>query len=368
MNRHRITTALLGGALLGGAALLAAGCGSDDVEAKAAPRPVRQHLVGYAEGEVTRTFSGTAQTGRIVNLSFRSSGVITRLDVALGQTVRPRQLLARLDNVSARLAYEQAVSSLNSAASQMNTAKLALDRTRALYEVGTNSLGDLESAKNSFRTAEASHESSQRSVEIQQDQLQYGFIYAPEAGTIAVVTAELNENVSSGQTVAVLNAGSEMEIALGLPESVINRVSPRMEVGVAFSALPGESFAGRVTEVSPSLDDNTATYPVRIVIDSPSGDIRTGMAANVSFDFDHGTEASSTLVVPANSVGEDSDGRFVFLVQRGAGDSASVQKQHITVGSLTAEGFVILEGLAAGQSIATAGLQTLLDGQQVRVQ
>jgi len=363
MKRPRIRRALLGGV-----ALLAAACGSSEVEEVRAPRPVRQHVVGYAEGAVARTFSGAAETGRIVNLSFRSGGVITKLGVRLGQTVRARQLLARLDNVAARLAHEQAISALNSAASQMNTSKLALDRTRSLYEVGTASLGDLESAKNSFRTAEASHESNRRSVEIQQDQLQFGFIYAPEAGTIAAVTSEINENISAGQTVAVLNAGSEMEIALGLPESVINRVHSSMEVGVSFSALPDRSFSGRVTEVSPSVDSSTATYPVRITIDDPSADIRSGMAANVEFDFGSGSLANSTLVVPANSVGEDSQGRFVFVIQRGEGDHASVQKQHVTVGPLTAEGFVIRQGLDAGQSIATAGLQTLLDGQLVQIQ
>jgi len=363
MKTHRTRTALLGGAVL-----LAAACGGGEVEETRAPRPVRHHVVSYGDGGLARTFSGTAQAGRIVNLSFRSSGVVTKLDVRLGQTVRSRQLLARLDNVSARLAYEQAVSSLNSTASQMNTAKLALDRTRALYEVGTASLGDLESAKNSFRTAEASHESTRRSVEIQQDHVQYGFIYAPEAGTIAAVTAEINENVRAGQTVAVLNAGSEMEIVLGLPESVINRVTSGMEVGVSFSALPERSFTGLVTEVSPSVGATTTTYPVRITLDDPSEDIRPGMAANVMFDFGTRGQPSNTLVVPSNSVGEDSRGRFVFLIHRGEGDSASVQKQHVTVGPLTAEGFVIQEGLTAGQSIATAGLQTLLDGQQVRLQ
>ena len=56
--------------------------------------------------------------------------MITRLDVRLGDRVSQGQLLAELDNVAARLAYEQALSQLNSAESQMNTARLALERTR----------------------------------------------------------------------------------------------------------------------------------------------------------------------------------------------------------------------------------------------
>ena len=67
------------------------------------------------------------------------------------------------------------------------------------------------------------------------------------------------------------------------------------------------------------------------------------------------------------AVGEDDQGRFVFVVEPTGDDVAEVRKQPVTIGRLTAEGFEILEGLTAGQRVATAGLQTLLDGQRVRL-
>ena len=347
--------------------LVLAACGAEEQVEEKALRPVVFEEVGFLGGADMRTFSGTAQTDKIVNLSFRSSGIITMFDVQLGQQVRKGELLARLDNVQARLAYEQSLSALNSAASQMNTAKLNLDRIRSLYEKGSASLSDFENAKNSYKTAEASHESAQRSVDIQREQVRYGFIYAPESGTIASVNAEVDENVSAGQTVAVLNAGSDMEISLGLPESVINRVTANDAVEVNFSSLMGDSFQGTVTEVSPSLDPNNATYPIRIRIDDPSEAIKSGMTANVTFDFSAENLASGTLVVPAKAVGEDGNGRFVFLIEEQSEAEGIVKKQAIQVGTLTAEGFEVTAGLSPGQKIATAGLQTLLNGQEVRL-
>ncbi|MGI9549798.1 MAG: efflux RND transporter periplasmic adaptor subunit, partial [Aurantibacter sp.] len=100
-------------------------------------------------------------------------------------------------------------------------------------------------------------------------------------------------------------------------------------------------------------------------------EIKSGMAANVTFDFGNHETGVKELVVPAHAVGEDSEGRFVFLVENDNGDGAGngvVKKQRITIGSLTSEGFEITSGLSAGQKIATAGLQTLLDGQEVRLQ
>ena len=283
---------------IAGGMLLLAGCRGEEPEKPQVLRPVSYQEVGFKGGGNIRTFSGTAETDKVIDLSFRSSGIITRYDIRLGQQVRKGQLLAQLDNVQARLAYEQALASQNSAASQMNTAKLSFERVRSLYEKGSASLSDFENAKNSFRTAEASHESAQRSVAIQREQISYAFIHAPEDGIIASVTAEVDENVSAGQPVAILNAGSDMEISLGLPESVINRVQTNTEVDIVFTSLPGATFSGICTEVSPSVDPNTATYPVRIRVIDPTDDIRSGMTANVTFNFDVAATLSLCSLCP----------------------------------------------------------------------
>ncbi len=328
-------------------------------------RPVTYQEVGFLGDEATRTFSGTANTDKVIKLSFRSSGIITEFNLRIGQTVKEGQLLAKLDNVQARLNYENSLSSLNSAKSQMNTAKLSLNRVRSLFEKGSTSLSDFEAAKNEYRTAVDSQESAKRSVSIQQEQIRYGYLYAPGNGIIAQVNAEIDENVGPGQPIAVLNAGTEMEIALGLPENVINQVKENMAVKIQLSALEGRTFNGLITEVSPSIDPNTSTYPVRLEITNPSQDIKSGMAANVTFEFGKKQSIIKTLVIPAKSVGEDTNGNFVFLIEE-SGDKTIVKKQPITIGNLTSQGFEVTEGLAAGQKIAIAGLQTLLDGQEVK--
>lgn len=340
-------------------------CKDKAVEKAAPVRPVLYQEVGYLGGENSRTFSGTARTEKVINLSFRSSGIITFFNLKIGQQVKKGDLLARLDNVQARLNFESAISSQNSAASQMNTAKLSLERTRILYEKGSLSLSEYESAKNSYKTAQASFESSKRKVGIEQEQIRFGFLYAPEDGVIATVNSEIDENVSPGQNIAVLNAGTDMQIALGLPESVINRVKRDMKVNINFPVLENQTFSGTVTEVSPSVDVNTATYPVRILVDDATEKLRAGMAANITFTFDEEDQGTRPLVVPPISVGEDGEGRFVFRLNEEA-DNTTVSKQYISVGELSSEGFVVTNGLSFGDKVATAGLQTLLEGQIVR--
>jgi multidrug efflux system membrane fusion protein len=341
-------------------------CGEKEVKEDVVLRPVKYSEVTFLGGDKVRSFSGTARTEKIINLSFRSNGIITKLDMKLGQKVNKGQLLGTLDNVSARLNYESAIESKNSSESQMNTAKLALNRIRTLYEKGSSSLSDYEAAKNSYRTAVASFESSKRSVAIQQDQIRFGYLYASENGVIASVSSEVDENISSGQVVGVLNAGTDIEITLGLPESIINLVNKDMKVKVSFTAIPDKTFNAIITEVAPAIDSNTSTYPITIIVTDSDERIKSGMSANVLFEFADKDTTEDILVVPAHAVGEDGNGRFVFLIE-GDTSKANVKKQMITIGNLTTQGFEVKTGLKVGQKIATAGLQTLLDGQDVKL-
>ncbi|UII78777.1 efflux RND transporter periplasmic adaptor subunit [Flagellimonas sp. CMM7] len=346
---------------------LSTSCSEEKKKEEVFLRPVKYQEVGYLGGDKIRTYSGTAETDKIINLSFRNTGIITEFDIRLGQKVEKGQQLARLDNVQSRLSYEQAITQLNSAESQMNTAKLNLNRVRVLYEKGSTSLSDFESAKNAFKTAQESYNSAKRGVEIQKEQVQYGYIFVPEDGVISAIYSEIDENVNPGQTIATLNSGTDMEIVLGIPESSINGVRESMEVSVDFSSLPNLQFKARVTEVSPAVDVNTATYPVRVTVINPSKEIKSGMAANVAFNFEEVKNTDNKiLVVPTNAVGEDSNGRFVYLIEENSGE-AIIKKQPITIGDLDNEGFQVKSGLSYGQKIATAGLQTLLDGQKVKL-
>ena len=328
-------------------------------------RPVKYQVVGTSDAQKIRSFSGVAKAGDEIELSFRSNGIITDLNVTVGQKVKKGDLIAKLDNVQANLAYEQSVSALNSANSAMKTAKSALDRAKSLYENGSRSLSEYESARNDYQSALDQYESAKRNRSIQSSQVNYGYIYAPKDGTIATRPATLNANVSAGQVVAILNAGQQINIMVGLPENVINKVQTGMEVEIALSALENK-FKGNILEVAPVVDVNSSTYPVKVDIVTPTTAVKPGMAASVTFNFGTGGSSNdNTLVVPVKAVGEDGGGNFVLIVESSDEKTGTVKRRSIELGDLTSEGFRIISGLQGGEKIVTAGLQTLLDGQKV---
>ncbi|MEM8567130.1 MAG: efflux RND transporter periplasmic adaptor subunit [Bacteroidota bacterium] len=348
--------------------LILSACGGKEETKEEVLRPVKYQIVGTADAQRIRTFSGAAKAGDEIDLSFRSTGIMSELKIKVGQTVKKGDLVARLDNIEANLAYEKSVSALKAAESSKNTAKTELDRIKALYENQGVSLSDYQNAKNSYQAALDQFESAKRNKGIQQTQISYGFIYAPSDGIIAAKNAEQNENVTAGQVIAVLNAGDDINVEVGLPENVINKVEVGMNVEITFSAIDSK-FEGTVTEVSPIVDPNSSTYPVKISINSPTAEIKPGMAANATFDLGGEESASDdSLIIPMESVGEDGNGNFVFIIESGDEATGTVKKHTIEIGELTPEGFRVVSGLDAGQKIATAGLQTLLDGQKVSLQ
>ncbi|WP_299212343.1 efflux RND transporter periplasmic adaptor subunit [uncultured Aquimarina sp.] len=344
-------------------------CKEKEVIKEEVLRPVEYQVVGSSNAQKVRTFSGIAKAGDEIELSFRSTGIITTLDIKVGQKVTKGDLIAKLDNVQANLAYEQSVSALNSAKSAMNTAKSSLDRIKSLYEKGSNSLSDYESAKNSYQSALDQYESAKRNKSIQQSQISYGYIKAPKTGIIAAKNSQLNENVSAGQVIAILNAGDHTNIEVGLPENVINKVQLGMNPEISFSALGDKKFSGNVIEIAPIVGEGSASYPVKIDITDSTKEIKPGMTANVTFNFGNTQTSSDTaLVIPVKAVGEDGEGNFVFLIESEDGTKGVAKKHRVEIGELTTDGFKIKSGLAEGQKIATAGLQTLLDGQKVKLQ
>ncbi len=318
-------------------------------------------------GVQTRTFSGTAKSGTETKLSFKVSGNIQSLNVKVGQEVSRNNLIATLDDSDLQLQYEQNDAAVKNAGAQEKQAKSNYERVRSLYENGSTSLSDYESAKASYESARANESSAKKSRKLAKAQLGYTRLYAPVGGKIATVDAEVNENVSSGQQIVMLSSEGDLEVNLGLPESYISNVNVLDKVDVVFSSLTDETFKGVVSEVSFAISSQTSTYPVVVKIEGDTRSIRPGMAASVTFKINTASVTQpDLLIVPGQAVGEDEIGNFVFTLEAND-DHYLAKRRSVNIGQLTSNGFEIVDGLEEGELVATAGLQTLLDGMKVKL-
>ncbi len=345
---------------------LTGSCSSEEEEQSEIIRPVRYIVVGENLTGKSRSFNGTAKAVSETELSFRASGIITEIKVQSGQVVKKGDLIARLDNLEAQLAYEKSLAALKSAESDMNVYLTEFNRTKTLYEKNSVSLSEYQLAKNKYENAKSNFETAKKNVELQKTQLGYGIIRAPLDGIIASTNGELNERVAAGHVFAILNAGDQMKIELGIPENLINNFNVGLEAEIQFSSIKGKTFKGNVGKISPNIDPNTSTFPVDILIEERSAAIKTGMAAKLTFTFPK-QETSSNITVPLNAIGEDDQGNFAFVVEPENDTLGIARKVYVKLEGMTNAGFLIEEGLNSGDFLVTAGLQTLFDGQKVRL-
>ena len=170
--------------------------------------------------------------------------------------------------------------------------------------------------------------------------------------------------MQAGSPIVTLQSGDQLQVRVAIPEAVINRVERRSPVEVSFASLGDRVCQGTVFEIGAATQ--SATFPVTIRLAENEEGVRAGMAADVTFQFEESEEEASLLKVPGVAVGEDREGRYVYLLERGDDDEATVRRRAVTVGELTPEGLEIEDGLAEGDLIVTAGVSRLSDGDVVR--
>lgn len=369
-------------------------CTQKEEEKMVRTRPVKHMVVQKSGVNDRHTFSGSAQSKEEAKLSFRVAGTISNIRVKVGDLIKKGQIIARIEPTDYKVSLQQALAQergaqatehssetqIKSAEANFIAVRSAYQRVTKLYENNSVSLSEFEQTKANYEAALANYEAaksqyeaakynttaSQGSKNAAQNQVDYTRLIAPFNGVISQQLVEENELVNSGTPIVTLSSLGKPEVVVGVPEVLISKVKKGMKTFVSFSTLPGRSFEASVIEVGYSPGSGS-TYPVTTNLLSTDAAIRPGMPASVTFDFKLPTELSQKLLVPAASVGEDSDGRFVFKLERTENGRAIARRQSVKVGKLRNQGFEIIQGLKEGDIIAAAGLNILLDGDEVRL-
>ncbi len=349
-------------------ALVLSGCGNSDEPTEERLRPVRFVTVSDASDFRNRSFSGTSKSSRESRLSFKVSGTIKNLPVQIGQRLEAGDLIAELDAASYVLQAQQAQATLVEAQANNRRAAANYERTKGLYANSNASLNELESARAQAESASAVVRAASKALEIARLNVSYTRLTAGAECSIASLNIEVNENVSAGQQVAAVSCGDEYEVTLDLPESLIGSVDEWTPVTVRFGAIPGAEFSGEISEIAVASGAGAAAFPIVIKIIGSHHSLRSGLAADVTFKFDSAASRDGGFVLPVNSVIYDPDGTFVFVAVPGetAGE-AVVRRRTVTLGELTQSGIEIVEGLAVGDRVITAGISVIREGQRVLV-
>jgi multidrug efflux system membrane fusion protein len=357
-----------GNAVLLAGLLVVGACGKADAPIEEQLRPVRYISVADASAFRDRSFSGTSKSSRESRLSFKVSGTVMSIPVQIGQRLNAGDLIAEIDSDSYILQVQQAQASLVEA--QANDRKAAADyqRAKGLYANDNASLNDLDAARAQAESSGAMVASAGKALEIARLNLSYTKLSADTECSIASLNIEVNENAQAGQQVAAVSCGDTYEITMNLPESLIGLVDNSTPVRISFSSIPNRQFKGEISEISVSSASGTAGFPVVIRIVETDPSLRSGLTANVTFQFDSAAASGAGVVIPVNAVISDPAGTFVFIAsESGPEGEATVTRRPVEVGELSQYGIEVVDGLIVGDLVITAGISVIRPGQRVLV-
>ena len=123
---------------------------------------------------------------------------------------------------------------------------------------------------------------------------------------------------------------------------------------IALSYYPGQTFTGKVSWISPVLDDKSRTTKVRLEFPNRDFKLKPEMYTNVEIEIDAGRK----LAIPDEAV-LDSGIRKIVFIDKGEGRYAPAE---VKLGGKFDRYFEVIDGLSAGERIiASAGF--LLDSE-----
>jgi RND family efflux transporter MFP subunit len=349
-------------------------CGEKEVVEKDTVRPIKAMKVGAEEPFGGRWFPGKATATQEANLSFRVPGTVQTITVDLGTEVKQGQLLARLDPQDYQVALNNARAQLSKARAGLELAESEHARVARVFEKdpGAVSKSMVDVRKAELDTAKAQIISAKAEVESATDNLSYTYMKSPYHGVVVEKFVEQFEDVQAKQQIIRVLDNSSIEFTVQVPETLMEHIDVVRKVGaiVVFDTYPDDEVPARIKEVGKEASKTTRTYPVTLIMDQPENfKILPGMAGKAKGDKKAVAEIAAEeglvgIEIPITATFSDEARQsFVWVVDEG---SKQVSKRAVTIINLTEKGAMIT-GLEPGETIATAGANMLVEGQQVRI-
>jgi RND family efflux transporter MFP subunit len=167
---------------------------------------------------------------------------------------------------------------------------------------------------------------------------------------------EVGDLAAPGRPLFVIEDTRRVKIEGQVPESAAAGLEPGDPVEVE---IGGESFDAELTELLPAADPRSRTFTVRVTMDNPGGELRSGMFARLRL----GGKTRPVVSAAADAIVSRGPLTGLFVV----GDDATARLRWVTLGRSRDGRVEVLTGLSAGERVVLAPDAALEDGRRVEV-
>ena len=340
--------------------LLAAGCRKEETTQAAPPpvRPVKTFKVAALSQGTSREFPARIDSLQKADLAFRVPGKVKEILVTEGQAVKKGQLLARLDDTDYRIV-------VNDRQAAYERARKDFERARKLIEQGYISRTD-------YDKLEANYKSAKAALKAARQELAYTRLTAPFEGTVAKRYVEQHEEVRPNQPVLALSDTSLLKVVFDVPENVIlslRQARAREKVPVWAIFEEGDTkkkYPLKFLEAATRADPKTQTFEVTFTMEKPTEiTVLPGMTVTAVVDFSQLQRQDRGILLPLTAVTANAALEpIVWVVDE---QKMEVHARKVKLGELQDSRVAVLEGVAPGMRVVSAGTPYLAEGMKVRL-
>lgn len=341
--------------------------------------------------------SGSLISPDQVRVSSEVDGTVASVDADLGQEVQSGQILIQLDTRELQLSVERAesalrqteaslgidssrpgaipadeqIASVRTALANREDARLKLTQTQELVNKGLVAKSDLDTNDTRLKVAEAAVQSALENVrslraslqdrrashELAKKKLADASIRAPASGTIAERLVQKGEFIRANTQVATIVQLNPLKLQTAVQEKYANVIRRNLAVQFRVEPFPDDVFEGRVSNISPSVNQQTRTFPVEILVSNASGKLKPGFFAKGAILTQRD---ENVLAVAQEAVSTLAGVSSVYVIEEGA-----VRQQNVSLGVQEGNFLEITDGLKGTEQLAASNLNEITTGMKV---
>lgn len=303
----------------------------------------------YSEVKIS-SFPGKAKAASEINLSFRISGPITKINVTEGQFVRKGQVLAEMDS------RDYAIQ-LSATEAEYTRIKAEADRIIQLHGKQSVSDNDYDKAITGLQQITAKYDAAKNTLADTK-------LTAPFDGYIQKRYYDRAEVISEGVSVFSMISDDLPEIEINIPASEFIKRDRFASYECVFDVFPKSVFSLELISINEKANANQL-YTMRFRLNKnralrkPS----PGMSAMVTIKYK--PEERQNISVPTTAICETENGTMVWVYDE---ITRTVKGRKVTVVQILNDGKVIIsQEISAGEKIVTAGVHFLSEGEKVKL-
>ncbi len=338
---------------------------------------VKTAVVSITSWPVTIPISGSLRSQSNVEIKSEVAGKLTATYFVEGDTVRKDELLAEIDPVNYRLAWDQTRAALGVAQAGLDRIQVTLDHARREKERADNLLRSggitqkdhqaadtaVKEAETQARLAQAQIEQARAAVSIAEKALKDCRIVAPADGQVRRKFLDKGSLLTPGSTIYSLVDNSRLELECLVPSYQLSGIRLGHRAVFTTPTWGERKFAGNVSAINPMVESDNRSIKVIVKIENPGGELKSGMFARGEIEV---RVENKAIIIPRSALmveQEQSSSGSVYLVANGR-----AQRRAVQVGGVRQDLLWIQQGLAAGDQIIVEIGPQLKDGAAVRVQ